>query len=78
MRKVLWRLRAAASLTLAAFRFPICETSIPPPVPGDPMNWGTATSHEFRIRICIDHVDDIFFQYVGGIFGLTALTVSLT
>ena len=46
----------------AALRFPICETSIPPPVPGDPMNWGTATSHEFRIRICIDHVDDIFFQ----------------
>ena len=55
-------MRAAASLTLAAFRFPICESSIPPPVPGDPMNWGTATSHEFRIRICIDHVDDIFFQ----------------
>ena len=42
--------------------FPLCETSIPAPVAGEPMNWGTQTTASFRIRICIDHIDDIMFQ----------------
>ena len=42
--------------------FPICETSIPRPTPGDPTSWGTATTASFRIRICIDQTDDVFFQ----------------
>jgi hypothetical protein len=55
--------------------FPLCETSIPPPVPGSPTNWGTDTTAEFRIRICIDHIDDIYFQddrlwiAYGGAYG---------
>ena len=29
--------------------FPICETRIPAPVPGEPLSWGTATTHlQFR------------------------------
>ena len=42
--------------------YPLCETSVPPPVPGSPMNWGTEVMQEFRLRICIDHIDDVFFQ----------------
>ena len=42
--------------------FPICETRIPAPVPGEPLSWGTATTHSFRIRACVDHIDDINFQ----------------
>ena len=42
--------------------FPLCETSIPPPVPGDPVAWGTDVQASFRVRACIDHIDDIQFQ----------------
>ena len=42
--------------------FPICETHIPPPTPGSPMNWGTDTTAAFRVRICVDEADDIYFQ----------------
>ena len=42
--------------------FPVCETHIPPPVAGSPMNWGTDTTASFRVRICVDEADDIFFQ----------------
>jgi hypothetical protein len=30
--------------------FPVCETHIPPPVQGSPMNWGTDTTASFRVR----------------------------
>ena len=43
-------------------QFPICETHIPPPTPGAPYQWGLAQSSSFRIRVCIDHIDDIYFQ----------------
>ena len=26
------------------------------------MNWGTQTTASFRVRICVDHKDDIMFQ----------------
>ena len=39
--------------------FPLCETNIPQPVPGEAMNWGTQTTASFRVRVCIDHIDDI-------------------
>ena len=42
--------------------FPLCETVIPAPVPGEQTTWGTETTSSFRIRICIDHVDDVMFQ----------------
>jgi hypothetical protein len=42
--------------------FPICETSIPAPVPGSPMTWGGTTTASFRVRICIDHDDFVYFQ----------------
>jgi hypothetical protein len=42
--------------------FPLCETSIPAPDPSSPMTWGGAVTADFRVRICIDHQDDIFFQ----------------
>ena len=42
--------------------FPLCETSIPAPVPGEPMNWGTDVQASFRVRVCIDEMDDIHFQ----------------
>ena len=45
-----------------ASQFPLCETSIPPPVPGDPVAWGTDVQASFRVRACIDHIDDIQFQ----------------
>ena len=42
--------------------FPLCETNIPQPVQGEAMNWGTQTTASFRVRICVDHKDDIMFQ----------------
>jgi len=42
--------------------FPVCETHIPPPVPGASMNWGTDVTASFRVRLCVDETDDIFFQ----------------
>ena len=42
--------------------FPLCETSIPAPVPGEPMNWGTDVQASFRVRLCVDEADDIHFQ----------------
>jgi len=42
--------------------FPLCETSIPAPVPGEAMNWGTDVQASFRVRVCVDEADDIHFQ----------------
>jgi len=41
--------------------FPVCETHIPPPVAGSPTNWGTDVTASFRVRLCVDETDDIFF-----------------
>ena len=50
--------------------FPLCETTIPAPVAGEPMNWGTETTASFRVRICIVRLCR-FLDFV-------ALSVSLT
>jgi hypothetical protein len=35
--------------------FPLCETSIPAPVPGEPMNWGTDVQASFRVSATTNH-----------------------
>ena len=47
---------------LGRSQFPLCETAIPAPVPGEAMNWGTQTTASFRVRVCIDHIDDIYVK----------------
>ena len=42
-----------------AIMFPLCETSIPAPDPSAPSVWGGEQTSTFRIRVCIDHQDDV-------------------
>ena len=42
--------------------FPLCETSVPSPIPGQPMTWGTDTTSSFDIRVCIDQDETLYFQ----------------
>ena len=43
--------------------FPLCQLQRPPPAaPGAPMVWGTGVTSSFRIQICVDHVDTLFFR----------------
>lgn len=51
-----------ATMDQAYEMFPLCETSIPAPVPGEPMNWGTDVQASFRVRLCVDEADDVHFQ----------------
>ena len=55
--------------------YPICETTIPPAIPGGQRNWGTGSVHTVDIRVCIDANDYLFFQddrlwlQYGGFWG---------
>jgi hypothetical protein len=46
--------------------FPLCQTQPPLPAgpndPPAPMVWGTGQTASFRLSVCIDHVDTLFFQ----------------
>ena len=46
--------------------FPLCQTQPAPPPPlgavAPPMVWGTGTTASFRVEVCVDHVDTLFFQ----------------
>ncbi len=48
--------------------FPLCQTApAPPPSLGvgmapPPMVWGTGATASFRLQVCVDHVDTLFFQ----------------
>ena len=64
--------------------FPLCQVSPPgPAAPGAPMVWGTGQTSSFRIQICVDHIDTVYFQddrlcKIAMLSRCVVLSVSLT
>ena len=44
------------------YLYPICETNIPPAVPGASRVWGTGATSSFNLKVCIDGTDTLYFQ----------------
>ena len=43
--------------------FPLCQVTGPPaPAPAAPRVWGTGATSSFRVQVCVDRIDTLFFQ----------------
>ena len=43
--------------------FPLCQVTGPPAsAPGAPRVWGTGATSSFRVQVCVDRIDTLFFQ----------------
>eukprot|EP01051_Picozoa_sp_SAG22_P025422 SAG22_NODE_7523_length_731_cov_1.626582_1_plen_88_part_00 len=43
--------------------FPLCNLEAPPvPAPNAPMVWGTGQVNSFNVKVCVGHVDTLYFQ----------------
>jgi len=55
----------------AAGLFPLCQVSAaPPPALGASTVWGTGQSASFRLQVCVDHIDTVYFQVNRDAFSI--------